>query len=404
VIKRVIASNFRSLGENVAVELGPLTALVGVNGSGKSSVADVLQFVADCVNRGLDVAMTQRGGINALRRSGGGAIHIKVDVEIPEGAGVWEFSIGEGSRDDYRVLSERGTFNHRRAFTDVSDMTIVVQGGAGEEPVRTNAEDLFKTVLNPWFERDGENLTSFFGEATAPRTEPHSLLLPQRMAPVFRPLIEALRGVAIYKVFPNRLREPQKLDFAKPMREHGENWASILRSLDAESSGRDLVAALGHIVGDIDDYRTTAVGGFVIPEFRHRTEDGTATWLGASQESDGTLRMAGILTALLQEPPLTLIGIEEPELTVHPGAIGILFDHFREASARSQILLTTHSSELLDLLDIDEIRVVERRDNVTTVSRVDEAQRSLVKKRLATTSELIWSEGLRGATGTDGRG
>lgn len=94
------------------------------------------------------------------------------------------------------------------------------------------------------------------------------------------------------------------------------------------------------------------------------------------------------------------VGFEEPELTVHPGAIGVLFDHFREASGRGQVLLTTHSSELLDLLDIDEVRVVARHDGATVVSRVDEAQRTLVKKRLATTSELVWSEGLRGATGS----
>jgi predicted ATPase len=218
----------------------------------------------------------------------------------------------------------------------------------------------------------------------------------------FEALHDQLSRAVVYKIFPNRLREPQRIDLARPMREHGENWASILHHFDKEREGRDLLAALGQIVGDIDDYRTTAVGGYVIPEIRHARVGGAPTWLGALQESDGTLRVAGILTALLQEPPLGLVGFEEPELTVHPGAIGVLFDHFREAATRGQVLLTTHSSELLDLLDIDEVRVVERRDGATRVSRVHEAQRALVKQRLATTSELVWSEGLRSATGTDG--
>lgn len=357
MIKRLVVSNFRSLGEDVVVELGPLTALVGVNGSGKSNVADVLQFVADCLTRGLDVAMSRRGGISALRRAGAGdkaAIRVRVEVEDDFW---WEFAIGESAPDGHRVLSERVAF--RGVVSRVPEL----------------------------------ELPSYFP----------GLLSSTSPIPLAGLLHDELRQTAIYKIFPNRLRQPQTLDLRKPMREHGENWASILRGLEKDSRGCDLLAALGQIVGDIDDYRTTAVGGFVIPEFRHLTEGGSATWLGASQESDGTLRMAGILTALLQEPPLALVGIEEPELAVHPGAIGVLFDHFREASTRGQVLLTTHSSELLDLLDIDEIRVVERRDNVTTVSRVDEAQRALVKRRLATTSELIWSEGLRGATGTDGR-
>ena len=123
--------------------------------------------------------------------------------------------------------------------------------------------------------------------------------------------------------------------------------------------------------------------------------NGRERWLGAAQESDGTLRIAAILTALFQEPPPSLIGFEEPELSVHPGALPILFDFLKEASTRSQILFTSHSPDLLELMPIDGIRVVERHDGITTVGLVDERQRDLVRKRLITTSDLIHAEGLR---------
>ena len=144
----------------------------------------------------------------------------------------------------------------------------------------------------------------------------------------------------------------------------------------------------------------TSVGTFLVPVFRHG-EVGQPKgkvrerWLSAAQESDGTLRMAGIITALLQEPPLTLIGIEEPELTVHPGALPLLYDFLVQASERSQVLITTHSPDLLSLLKPKEVRVVERHEGITTVTRMHESQRTAVHKRLFTPGDLMRMEGLR---------
>ena len=78
---------------------------------------------------------------------------------------------------------------------------------------------------------------------------------------------------------------------------------------------------------------------------RKRTKD-RPKWFESAQESDGTLRVAGIITALLQNPAPTLIGVEEPLLTVHVGAIPLLYDYLKQASWRCQVWVTTHSVEL----------------------------------------------------------
>ena len=116
-------------------------------------------------------------------------------------------------------------------------------------------------------------------------------------------------------------------------------------------------------------------------------------WLAEQILYHPTTRLAGIITALVQDPPLTLIGIEEPELTVHVGAIPLLYDYLKQASRREQVLLTTHSIELLELLDVDDIRVVERRTGVTAVAGVRHDQRDAVKQRLMTVGEIISMEG-----------
>jgi predicted ATPase len=217
-------------------------------------------------------------------------------------------------------------------------------------------------------------------------------------------LAEAIRNIAIYSIFPGTLRRPQTSDPTRPMDEHGANWCSILKDARRDGWIGELRAALGQITGDIDDIKVASVGGFLITEFRHgqvnQKGKTRARWFSSAQESDGTLRMAGIITALLQEPPLTLIGIEEPELTVHPGALPLLYDFLVQASKRSQVLITTHSPDLLGLLKADEVRVVERRDGVTTVGPMDESQREAVRERLFTPGELMRWEGLRqGSTG-----
>ena len=67
--------------------------------------------------------------------------------------------------------------------------------------------------------------------------------------------------------------------------------------------------------------------------------------------SSGTLRMLALMTALHGHPEAILIGIEEPENYVHPTALTSFVEHLFDARGRIQIMLTTHSPMLLDLLD-----------------------------------------------------
>ncbi len=118
-------------------------------------------------------------------------------------------------------------------------------------------------------------------------------------------------------------------------------------------------------------------------------------WFDAAQESDGTLRVAGILTALLQSETLPVVGIEEPELTVHPGALSLVCDFIKQTAHGNQVILTTHSPELLDYLDTDQVRVVKRRGGETTVGPLDDTQREMVRDHLLTLGEVMRTEGLR---------
>ncbi len=362
MIRRLSISNYRSLGQNFDLRLSPLTALVGQNGSGKSNAVDALRFLADCMRLGLEGAITKRHGIGAVRRwSSGHPYNLSIRLEFSNAS--YGFTLVGSKAQEYRVKREEA------------------------EVVLDDERFCFTLEENQWV-RGPRDLR--------PKVDPLNLALPLVSGDErFRPLADALRNIAVYSIFPDILREPQKYDPAKPMKEHGSNWVSVLKDHADNSWKSELLTALGKLTGDIEDFEIRPAGGYLVVRFKHSSTEKRAKWFDAVQESDGTLRFAGILTALLQSSALSTIGLEEPELTVHPGALGLLCDFIREASDTKQVILTTHSPDLLDQLEADDVRVIERRGGKTTVAPLDEYQREAVRDHLLTLGEILRTEGLK---------
>jgi predicted ATPase len=89
------------------------------------------------------------------------------------------------------------------------------------------------------------------------------------------------------------------------------------------------------------------------------------------QLSDGTIRFICLATALLQPDPPSTIVIDEPELGLHPFALEVLAGLFRDASERTQLIISTQSATLLNQFDPDEVIVVDRVDGASRFQRLD---------------------------------
>jgi len=147
-------------------------------------------------------------------------------------------------------------------------------------------------------------------------------------------------------------------------------------------------------VPGVREVETKSLGSFETMEFRQSVKGQKDSWrFLASSMSDGTLRSFGILLATMQSPnsgPL-LIGLEEPETAVHPAAARILMRALRVASERRQVLVTSHSPDLLDDPDLPESSVLDfqNQDGTTFIGGLDEASREAIRTRLFTPGELL---------------
>ncbi len=155
-------------------------------------------------------------------------------------------------------------------------------------------------------------------------------------------------------------------------------------------------AYLANIVPGISEVERVSLGPRETLQFRQRVTGAEHPWkFFAANMSDGTLRALGILVAVTQlverRAPVSLVGIEEPETARHPAAAGALMDALREAATHTQIVVTSHSPDLLDQIDVDHdhLLVVVSQEGKTGVAPVDAASLESIREHLYTPGELL---------------
>jgi predicted ATPase len=215
----------------------------------------------------------------------------------------------------------------------------------------------------------------------------------------FRPLFDALAGMGFYSINPDPIREIHPHDRGELLDRSGRNLAAVIKRLSEEKP---------HVVARIEEYLRQIVPGIEAVDhvsfgpretlgFRQTVQRNKPPWrFYASSMSDGTLRSLGVLTALFQfsansDKIIPFIAIEEPESTIHPGGANILMDAILEASQTQQILVTTHSPDLLDHVALinSNILGVQKIANDTVIGPVNEASMSAIRDGLYTPGELL---------------
>jgi predicted ATPase len=353
-LRRVRIRNFKSI-KFCDVTLEPLTVLVGRNGSGKSNFVEALAFLRDVVTWGTEKSVNLHGGPTVKYRTDHEPVSIEVEYEAKSGSN----GAGPGLTP----------FRYRIDIIGVHDRPQM------SRETRQNLLNGGTDLPNEWVASSKPQQVAF-------------LSLYQAEA---RPI----QSILDYNFNPAVMRRPQR-DVAHTLARDGANVAHILgRIKQLKNDGlaySSIQQYLSIIVDDIEDAEKVPIGDYDTVRFRMRGDGGFKPH--ASSMSDGTLRVLATLVAAYQSDssfgPPSLVAIEEPETALHPAAMHALVDALDQATGRTQILLTTHSAELLDNPTIrpENVRVVEMVNGETVITTVDEASVEIVQRQLDTLGGL----------------
>ena len=378
ILNKIYIKRFRSF-PNCIVDLNtnPLF-IVGRNGAGKTNFTDIFSFMADCMTLQLQATFDKRGGIVSVRN--------KIsNRSYPANLGLG-FEFGNINRS---IAGGRYAFEVKAlpsyGFKVVHEQCII----------RT------KDNKRHWFDRKSDFNTNIPG--LKPALDPTALCLPivggdDRFAPVFR----LFSGMRRYQIEPSRLREMQDPDQGTYLKSDGSNTASVLQELiraKNNSKINDIFEYLKHIVPNTSSVQPKKHGNKLTMEFKQSWQNKGGLKFEAYNMSDGTLRTIGLLMSVFQQPKPSVLVVEEPEATIHPGALGAILDLLKEAASMMQVIVTSHSPELLDAewIQDDNIRIVSWTEGVSGIYPLADASRKAIKEHLMGAGELLRANALEHA-------
>ncbi len=410
-LRRVRIQGYKSIAL-CDVRLQPMTILVGRNGSGKSNFLDALAFLRDSMEYSVSDAFKRRGGWASVacrspaspqiifeievgflrepfdRRGNGSHLHTaelpgkRAQMDLADDALLARYYL-ELARDQYNI-----PIIHKEML---EIQGLDTQAGIGFE-VRDG-------LISRWRSREGvkEPIQSPLAQEFFTTYRPDRPLLGVIGTQPFISLGEGLREMGFYNFYPEAIRRLQKPAPGVLLERDGSNLASVIEGLkeispDAITRIRDYLVT---IVEDVDQFDAVQYGEYNTVRFQLRPSGPATLSLGfdAASMSDGTLRSLAALMAVFQiHLPVgpIVVGIEEPETSLHPAATQALVDALEEATGQTQVLLTTHSGDLLADRQVEpgQVLVVRMRNGQTQIAPVDPASREILRKELYTLADL----------------
>ncbi len=354
MLRRIELKNWRSV-QDQTLELGPVNLLIGPNAAGKSNVVDALRLLAEAVRSDLETAVTRRGGLENVRFRGAepdAPVTISIEYFVPDPS-------APHSRSDMRYLLSIALKGDRPAVAKEELQVKVLRNEPGKRRL------WFRSRLGK-----GHALRDIrTGQREEFDTGDPGILALRALGflatfPRIRALREFIEGWQFLSVDLSALRQPRRDERATRLEDSAANLANVLRTLQTKSENGEklqrILENLNFLLSHIEDVQTSVEHGRVL---FYLVEQPFGTPFDALTLSDGTLRLLALLTALETMPEHSLLCVEEPEHGLHPLIFGPLLDIIREycpGGGTRQVLLTTHSPDLIDAAEPDEVIIVER--------------------------------------------
>ena len=317
-LEKVHIKNYRSL-RNVTLPLKSLTVLVGPNASGKSNTLNALHLFKGILS--VETPPTKADFFRD-RLWAGGADYITCELHATVKKKLAQYTLMFKANGENLSIDEALSVN--------SVKVISIQNGEGQVQ-----------------DENGNNTTKYTSDKLALRSAGD-----YGHKPITNVLTKFIQGWEFYNFEPDHIRtNPNKFSpITKDIREslklnpYGVNVPDILWDWyeDTPENFRYVSEALSAATNINIDYRKIDGGSQLC------LLEGYKKPIPLINASDGTLRLLAYNTLLNQSELPPLIAIEEPERSLHPGALKDIAYILEKLAERTQVIITTHSSQLLD--------------------------------------------------------
>jgi predicted ATPase len=344
-IEYIKVRNYRALAELELKELTPLTVFLGPNGSGKSTLFDVFAFLSECFTIGVRKAWDKRGRFKEIRtRTANGPI---------------EFTIKYRERGDLPIITYFLKINEENNNPIVEEEWLQWKRGSHGRP--------FKFLEF----RRGEgrvvsgDLPDENDERIAEKLNNSETLAVNTLGQFSRhPRVSALRafiaGWYLSYLSADNTRVVPEAGPQERLSETGDNLPNVIQYLKEQHSKRleKILTILAQRIPRLEKVEAKLLeDGRLLLQIKDAPFEQPIL---SKYASDGTLKMLAYLSILYDPNPPRLIGIEEPENQLHPRLLQELCEECRNASADTQLLVTTHSPFFVNGLKANELWVLYR--------------------------------------------
>ena len=344
---------FRSIKELDNFTLGPITVLVGANGSGKSNLIGFFRMMNAVMQGGLQQFVEVEGKASTLLHYG------------PDHTRFLNGSL------TFRSDSGLNTYQFEQTFARVDRLIFV-----SEEVRFLREENAVSQVIPIENHQPAESELSRDLNATTQRTQTF-----------IKRFLNKVRVFHFHDTsITSRMRNYCDTNDSPYLRTNGGNLAAVLLRLKNEFPGnyRRVVAGVNTVFPELKDFHfeSTAANGSGLL-LRWRPTSNPTEVFGPAHLSDGTLRMIALVTLFNLPEPMApwMIILDEPELGLHPAAEAYLASLIRSAATQTQVLLSTQSATLVDHFKPVEIVVTEMHEGASTFKRLDQEKLSHWLKR-----------------------
>ena len=376
-LKRIRIRNFKSFAD-VDLELGRFNVIVGANAAGKSNAVQVFRFLRDIRWNGLDNAISMQGGSQYIHnlRLGDKSTSIELETALPKGVripiptksrvystgGRWilEFRIKGQSIE---VVEDSWTFYVSDRDERSLDDFMGSDGKLPDSQKNGPREGTVRVTRNGGglcFDVDFDNdlkdaLDNYTAKSYAGRNE---LLVESGLLEHLFPRVFCFEDIGTYGFDSKRAGGSAPVKGIPVLEDDGYNLAMVLKNILASDSGR---RTLHTLVSDLLPFvKSIGIKNFVKSVmFTLAEEHLEKTPLPAPLLSDGTVNAVALIVSLYFED-VSIVIIEEPEKSMHPSLMARTVDMMRDASNESQIIVTTHSPELVNHAGLESLYSIKR--------------------------------------------